>query len=431
MDTQTHSSPAIYLNQNVRGLKPSATLRINEFSAKLRAEGKHIYRLGLGQSPFPVPDIMTRALREYAGEKDYLPVRGLPALQRAIAHYYQRTEGLSFEPNHIILGPGTKELMFILQLTYYGELIIPTPSWVSYAPQAEIIGRRIRWIPTNPTGDLRMEASTLERICEEDPERPRLLILNYPGNPTGFNYPPEQLRSIAEVARRYRVLVLSDEIYSGLNFKNAHVSIARYYPEGTIISNGVSKWAGAGGWRLGAFAFPPNLSWLLDSMTTVASETFTSISAPIQYASIKAFESSPEMDSYLHHAQQILQCLLQNGATQLRQAGAIVPEPCGGFYLFPDFEKYRDKLAKRGIHTNDQLCSQLLNDTGVATLPGTEFGRNPQELSLRMALVDFNGDLALQAAQQGRQIDSDFLQAHCRNVLQALSIICQWIIRDA
>lgn len=421
------STPAVYLNQNVRGLKPSATLAINELSAKLKAEGQHIYRMGLGQSPFPVPDIMVRALREHAAEKDYLPVRGLLALRQAIVNYYRRTEGLEYSTDNVIIGPGTKELMFILQLAYYGELIIPKPSWVSYAPQAQIIGKRLHWIPTNPNSDLRMEAETLEKICQEDPTRPRLLILNYPGNPTGFNYSATQLKAIARVACRYKVLVLSDEIYSGLNFEGNHVSMARYYPEGTIISNGISKWAGAGGWRMGAFVFPEGLSWLREGMASVASETFTSISAPIQYAAIKAFEESPELDEYLRNTRRILKPLMRTAAQMLRDAGATVPRPLGGFYLFPNFEAHRATLAARGITTSDEMVGRLLRETGVATLPGTEFGREPTELSLRMAGVDFDGGLALEAARNTAEIDTAFLNEYCPNVLQAVRIACEWI----
>lgn len=420
-------SPAVSLNQNLRGLKPSATLRINELSAKLEAEGKHIYRLGLGQSPFPVPEMMVRDLCDHADEKDYLPVRGLLALRESVAGFFMRTQGLEFDPENIIIGPGSKELMFILQLTYYGELIIPTPSWVSYAPQAEICGRRSRWIPTDPASDLRMDAETLEQICEEDPDNPRLLILNYPGNPTGFSYSAEQLESIAAVARKYRVLVLSDEIYSELSFGKPHVSIARFYPEGTIISNGISKWAGAGGWRMGAFAFPDQLSWLLKSMTVVASETYTSISAPIQYASIKAFEESQEMTNYLDTIQQILRVLLGFGAQKLRSLGATVPEPSGAFYLFPNFESHRKTLNERGISNSEELCRALLNETGVATLPGSEFGRPKSELSLRMALVDFDGRSALDAPANTDLIDQPFLESNCPNVMKALDVMCEWM----
>ena len=121
-----------------------------------------------------------------------------------------------------------------------------------------------------------MTAELLERHCasEQDEFRPRLLILNYPGNPEGCSYTATELQEIAGVARKYKVLLLSDEIYGQLHHSGQHISAARYYPEGTIISSGLSKWCGAGGWRLGTFTFSPALDWLLESMAAVASETF-------------------------------------------------------------------------------------------------------------------------------------------------------------
>ena len=137
-----------HLNLNVRGLPVSATLGINELSNNLIAKGQQVYKLGLGQSPFPVPLPVVEQLQSNAHQKDYLPVRGLPALQQAVSSYYQRTQSLNFNPDNILVGPGSKELMFIMQLVYYGDLVIPTPSWVSYAPQAHIIGRHVFWLPT-------------------------------------------------------------------------------------------------------------------------------------------------------------------------------------------------------------------------------------------------------------------------------------------
>ena len=135
-------SPTIQLSLNVRGLPVSATLAINERSAALKAAGREVKKLGLGQSPFPVPKVMQRALERNTHQKDYLPVQGLPALRESICGYLERTQGLDFDPEDILVGPGTKELMFLVQLAYYGDLVIPTPSWVSYAPQAQILGGR-------------------------------------------------------------------------------------------------------------------------------------------------------------------------------------------------------------------------------------------------------------------------------------------------
>ena len=126
------------LNPQLAGMPKSATLAINERSPELRAAGHDVIRLGLGQSPFPVPICVVDALRRHAHEKAYLPVEGLPALREAISDYLQRTEGLIYESDQILVGPGTKELMFSLQLALDADVLLPAPSWVSYAPQAHI-----------------------------------------------------------------------------------------------------------------------------------------------------------------------------------------------------------------------------------------------------------------------------------------------------
>ena len=139
----------VNLNLNVRGLSTSATLAINEKSNDLLKEGKPVYKFGLGQSPFPVPRSVVKALQTNAFRKDYLSVKGLLELREAITEFNHRVNHIQSHPDDIIVGPGSKELIFILQLVYYGDLIIPTPSWVSYSPQAEIIGRHVYWVPTS------------------------------------------------------------------------------------------------------------------------------------------------------------------------------------------------------------------------------------------------------------------------------------------
>ena len=419
-------APSVQLNLNIRGLGLSATLAINERSAALMKQGRKVSKLGLGQSPFPVPDVMQKALRDNAFQKDYLPVQGLYGLREKICGYLERTQGLDFDPEDILIGPGSKELMFLLQLVYYGDLLIPTPSWVSYAPQAQIIGRPIRWLPTAPETGLGVTPDVLHKACQNDPDRPRLLILNSPGNPTGTAYSPEQMLAIAEAAREHRLLLLSDEIYGGVQFDGQHQSAARYYRGGTIISDGISKWAGAGGWRLGFFAFPKSLSWLKDAMAAAASETYTSVSAPIQHAAKVAFEGGPEMELYLHRSRQVLEALANFVTDQLTDAGAQVNPIRGGFYAFPNFDPVADKLHARGITTSSQLCERLLEDTGVATLPGSAFGRPDTELSLRLAFVDFDGELALRALSNGETLDEAFLNRHCPRVMEGIRAMAHW-----
>jgi aspartate aminotransferase len=424
------SNHFINLNLNVRGLNQSATLLINERSNELIKQGKTVYKLGLGQSPFPVPDIVQEALRRNAHQKDYLPVKGLLPLREAIAEFNFRHQGIKCSASDIIIGPGSKELIFILQLVYYGELIIPTPSWVSYSPQARIAGRHVNWVPTSEDNDWRLSPEKLDLICRSDPNRPRVVILNYPSNPTGSTYPKTRLKKLADVARKYNLILISDEIYGLLNHSGEHVSIAQFYPEGTIISSGLSKWAGAGGWRLGTFTFPENLRWLQDAMAIVASETFTSTSAPIQYAAISAFQNQPEIDEYLFHSRRILKTIGNYIANRLKAKNVTMPSPKGAFYLFPNFNFYREKLASKGILTSFELCEILLQETGVAILPGMDFGRQPEELTCRLAYVDFNGELVLNKAMneyKNEPVSEDFLKKYCGKMVEATTKLEAWL----
>ena len=419
----------VHLNLNVRGLAPSATLAINEKTAEMEAQGLPVYRLGLGQSPFPVPERVVQALRDHANEKNYLPVIGLRSLRESVAAFNLRTQEIESNPDFIMIGPGSKELIFILQLVYYGDLLIPTPSWVSYSPQARIVGRHVYWVPTSPDNYWRMSPDQLDKICRTDPDKPRIAILNYPSNPTGYTYPLDRLKRLAGVARKYKVILVSDEIYGLLHFKDKHVSVARYYPEGTIISGGMSKWCGAGGWRLGTFSFPENLEWLHRAMAIVASETYTSTSAPIQHAAVTAFNGGEDIDTYLFHSRRILSALAHYATERLREMHISIAVPHGAFYLFPDFGVYRDALAGKGIYTSVEMCNTLLEETGIAMLPGYEFGRDPDELTARIALVDFNGEEALQAASTiylDKDIDDLFLQTYTPRLTEAFTRMKEW-----
>lgn len=419
-----------HLNMNVRGLEMSATVAINELSAELIRQGRTISRLGLGQSPFPVPGAVVEALRANAAQKAYLAVRGLQELRDAIADYHQRRNGVPVSGDDVLVGPGSKELMFVLQIVFYGELVIPTPAWVSYAPQAQIVGRRVAFVECERRDGWRLTAAKVEELCQRDPERPRVIVLNYPSNPTGGTLSADELRSLAEVARRYECLVLSDEIYGELHHAGEHVSIARFYPEGTIVSSGLSKWCGAGGWRLGTFSFPKSLRWLLDAMATVASETYTTTSAPIQYAAVHAFRGGMRIERYLAFARKILAALGAACRTRLLAEGVDVLEPQGGFYLFPDFGAHAERLRARGVRTSIELARRLLAEAGVAVLPGADFGRSPDELTLRLAYVDFDGAKALASLESKPldfSIDEHFLQVHCHSVLSGVERMCAWL----
>jgi len=424
MKSSNHELPLFQINPAIKALKPSATLVINEQCQQMTKNNEKVFRFGFGQSPFPVPDVVVESLRKNAHQKAYLPVQGLLELREAICGYILRTEQLSYTPDQIIVGPGTKELMFLLQSVNQAEILLPSPSWVSYAPQAEILGRKVTWLLEEGAPDPDFVASTLEKRCIENPDQARLLVLNYPENPSGRTYSENQLEKIAQVARRFNVIILSDEIYSGLHFDGSHRSVAQYYPEGTIISNGLSKWCGAGGWRLGAFVFPPALNDIKKAMCVLASETFSAVSSPIQYASISAFEESNELTDYLRIARMILKELGSYCYDRLDKAGAELVKPQGGFYLFPKMDAMRSRLK---VDDSVSLCKKLLTETGVATLPGSVFGRPATELSMRLAYVDFDGTAAMSACEGQQTLEEGFLQTYCKTTVEGIDRLCQWL----
>jgi aspartate aminotransferase len=430
---QTMGNDRYYsLNLNIRGIGQSPTLAINELSKQLQAKGKHIYRMGLGQSPFPVPSPVVEALKLHAHEKDYLAVNGLDILRKAVARFHRQIDGVDISPRDVLIGPGSKELMFLLQLVYYGDIILPTPCWVSYAPQAKIIGRNIRLIHTTFENKWLITPGQLETYLssENDQYKPRLLVLNYPSNPHGGTYTSQELKAIAKIAQKHEMIILSDEIYGQLHHEGRHISIARFYPERTIISSGLSKWCGAGGWRLGTFAFPSTLNWLMNSMAAVASETYTSVSAPIQYAAVRAFQGGIVIERYLCHARRILSYIGNRSAEIFAGAGIRVLRPEGAFYLFIDFSQFSEKLIPKGVVNSNTLCEKLLHETGVAILPGASFQRPEEELTARLAYVNFDGSKALAMSETiplSEGLPDDFGD-HCfASVFDAIHKIVDWI----
>ena len=136
------------IKDQISKLKPSATLAINEESNKLKRSGKKVYKFGFGQSPFPIPNSITLALKNAANKNSYLPMQGLEELRSAIADYLNKTNDNNFNKEDIVIGPGTKELMFLTQIAFEGEVLLPAPSWVSYQPQALIAKNKVHWNQT-------------------------------------------------------------------------------------------------------------------------------------------------------------------------------------------------------------------------------------------------------------------------------------------
>jgi aspartate aminotransferase len=418
------------LDKNIRKLKGSATFAINERCKELRKCGMKIHNLGLGQSPFPVHEDIVDELKKYANKNRYLPSAGDPDLRQAISNFYKHKYDLSFDSDQIFVGMGLKDLLFMFQLVFDSskvKTILPTPGWATYLPQIEAFGNQYYAVHTKFENDWKITAEELDSAARFIKGADTLyLILNSPGNPNGQSYTTEELKSLAEVCRSYNMIVMYDEVYSLLDFNKAHDSLARYYPEGTISGNGLSKWAAAGGWRLGTLAFPKELKDLRRAMINVASESFSNIVSPVSFAATTAFNGDYEA-GYLEHTRKILQVVGQNCYQKLHDAGVMVASPKGGFYLFVDFEKFRDKFKARGIKTGREACKRLLNETGVAILPGSDFVRPEYELSGRIAYIDFDGAAALEAARSGESVDNAFALKHAPSVSEAADKIVDWV----
>ena len=394
--------PLPLLSQNVRKLDLSSSLGINELMKNKRQNGEKVYHLGFGQSPFPVPNIMINELINNAHRKEYAPVKGIIELREAIANQVSKRYNIDRSIDDVIICPGSKECFYLLQTCFYGELILPSPSWVSYYPQSQILGRQSTWIHTNKNNDYKLDYYQLKELFEKDKYRPRILIINYPNNPTSVSMNDDELYNIGMLCRKHKVIVVSDEIYSELSFNNKHTSIVKYYPEGTIITTGVSKWAGAGGWRLGTMIIPPEMRWLMDSCAIIQSETTTTTSIPIQYGCIPAFKESNEMKTYLYQTNKILHALAIRSYNILKECNAHVVQPMGAFYIFPNFDevegihKLKNHWSKRtgldvSLYGGKELMIDILSNTGVGGLAGEYFGRPKNELSMKYCYVDFDG----------------------------------------
>ena len=403
------------LKNLVKGLKPSSTLLINETSRRLEEQGKKIYKFGFGQSPFKVPEDVVKELKDNAHQNKYLPMQGLSELRNAVANHTSKKKSYDYKSENVIIGPGSKELMFLLHVIFDGEIILPAPSWVSYAPQA-ILGRnKIQILQTKRENNWFPTALEIEEIILKDKNKNYLLFLNSPNNPSGQIC--ENLKEIASIAEKYNLIILSDEIYSELSFKDNYQSISSFCPEKTIISTGLSKWCGAGGWRLGYFLVPDSLIEIKDMINVLASETFSAVSAPIQYAAIKAYEN--DHSNYINKSKNILSAVCNYVYENLKSNKILINKPQGGFYLMPEF------LNKK-FKSSSEMCDSILNDTGVALLPGSDFGFDETKMLARLSFTDFDGQEFMNKIEDNQKIENDHIANLAPKIIEGVDKLKKW-----
>ena len=403
------------LKDLVKDLKPSSTLAINEASRKLEEQGKKIFKFGFGQSPFKIPNDVVEELKNNAHQNKYLPMQGLSELRTVVAKYTSVKKNYNYKSENVIIGPGSKELMFLLHVIFDGEIILPAPSWVSYAPQA-ILGRnKTQILQTKRENNWFPLATEIEEIILKDRNKNYLLFLNSPNNPSGQIC--ENLEEIAVIAKKYNLIILSDEIYSELSFEEGYKSISSFCPKKTIISTGLSKWCGAGGWRLGYFIIPNSLNILRDSINVLSSETFSAVSGPIQYAAIKAYKN--DHTSYIKKSRIILKAIGNYVYENLKSNKVLINKPQGGFYLMPEF-------LNKTFTSSSEMCNDILKETGVALLPGSDFGFEKTKMLARLSFTDFDGQNFMNQIKDTKKIENELILKLAPKIVEGVDKLKKW-----
>ncbi|MGB2327905.1 MAG: pyridoxal phosphate-dependent aminotransferase [Flavobacteriaceae bacterium] len=405
------------INRNISELKPSATLLINEKVKELREKGKKITHFGFGQSPFPIHNSIVDELKNHANNNHYLPVNGLNELRHQVSNFLSIHQGIQSASEFIFIGPGSKELLYQSVLIFEGHFIIPKGSWVSYIPQIKSKGGTYSILETTLEDNFKLTASRLEMYLSDSQQQQHVLILNSPNNPTGAIYSNDEYENLAKVCRKYNVIVFSDEIYSQINFNDDFSpSISKFYPEGTLVFGGLSKVFSAGGYRLGFMSLPKELKDLSVVYSSLFSETFSCVSSPVQFSAIKAYQYSKELQQYVATSAAILDGISSYIYHELTKCSIQCTTPQGSFYMMIGFNNFKENLKSLKIDSSTKLSHHLLDNYGIALLPGTDFGFKSNELFFRMAFVDFDGEKVMKAYYTEKNINENFIKEHCKRI---------------
>jgi aspartate/methionine/tyrosine aminotransferase len=358
-------------------------------------------------------------------------------LRGTIAAFYQRKFGMDVTAEQVVVGPGSKSLIFASLLALGEELILPQPSWVSYAPQAHLLGKPVTYVPTRPETNYELELDVLEHRIQESRQHwgnPEVFVVNSPKNPTGTMMRPHKVETLAEFAREHELMVLSDEIYALTAFGSTpHVTIASFYPEGSVVFGGLSKHLSLGGWRFGVAILPSENGGraLGQAIENIATNIWTCVTAPVQYAAQVAYSTDPDVDDYVDTCTRMHGIRTRFLYETMKKLKIPCAEPAGAFYVFPSFEKWREPLAARGVRNDEDLAFHLLDRYEIATLPGSAF-HSAQDLTLRISssyldlATDDHADAVLSAFRRDPDPER-FIRDHHSRLQQVAERIGEFI----
>lgn len=359
------------LADRVSQLKPSATLAVSATAQELRSQGKDILSLSVGEPDFPTPEYIRKAAKEAidAGFTRYTPVPGLPELRHAAAGYFNRSYGIAAGMDNIIISNGGKQCLFNICQALFNpgdHVLIPAPYWVSYPPMVELAGAKPVILTTAPEKNFKLTPAELEKSLTP---KTRALLLNSPSNPTGTCYSRAELDAIAQWAVDKGLVIISDEIYDRLVYGGIEsLSLCSWwekYPDNFVIVNGVAKTFAMTGWRVGyALAHPE----LIKAMTRLQGQSTSNVCSIAQKAALAALTSElaevEEMRAAFERRRDLAMDIVSSWPD------VVCPKPEGAFYIFPDVHKhYCDRFPD-----STTLCTILLQEVGVALVPGAAFG---------------------------------------------------------
>jgi aspartate/methionine/tyrosine aminotransferase len=333
-----------------------------ETAKQMEKEGKTIIHMEVGEPDFDTPEHIKKAAKEALerGLTKYTPSLGMPELREAIADHLN-TKGIGATPNEIIVTPGAKHAIFcaiISALDPGDEIIIPSPCW-TYEGIALIAGAKVEYVETRPENGFRVE---IEKVKEKLSPKTRMLLLNYPNNPTGAVIGKNEMKALADLAVDHDLWVISDEIYDCLVYDGEHVSIASLpnMKDRTIYINGFSKAYAMTGWRLG-YAFAPKE--LIKEMSKVQQASTSCVAQFIQFAGVAALRGPQDFVLKMKEEYRRRRDAIVDGLNSID--GFNCNKPSGAFYVFPSIAF--------GV-SSAKLCERMLVEARVAAVPGSEFG---------------------------------------------------------
>lgn len=375
------------ISQRASALKPSETMKITALAKEMARAGKSVVSLSAGEPDFKTPKHICEAAIQAIndGLHGYTMNTGTPELREAICAKLKRDNGLDYDPTQIVVSNGAKQSVgfsILATINPGDEVIIPAPYWVSYPSMVELAGGIPVCLRTAFENDFKLTPEALEEAITE---KTRGFILCTPSNPTGSCYTKEELAALGEILKKYpEIIIYSDEIYEYITFNGKHVGILEASPElkdRTVLINGHSKGFAMTGWRIGYMAGPEAIAKAVGKLQGQETSAPSSIS---QKAAEAAYKGSLDEVEVMKKAFQERRNYIVDALNSI--AGVSCPMPQGAFYVFPDISSYLGKSTSSGntLSTSTDLCMYILEEHGVACVPGDAFGE-PKGMRLSYA----------------------------------------------